>query len=123
MGVVGHLLEQFRALGMLFTTFTERWVPDAWIISMMLTFIAMILCIFGAGAGIEETVLAWGDGVWLLLGLAMQFTIAMVAASAVVSSPPVYRFFDWLASRPNPEKPVQAVMVAAGFSLFTGYLN
>lgn len=124
------LLNAFRHLGLVFTSFTERWVPDAWIISMMLTAVAMLLCIFGAGDAsipligrVEATVLAWGDGVWLLLGLAMQFSIAMVAASAVVASPPMYRFFDWLASLPNPNKPVQAVMLAAGFSLITGYLN
>ena len=124
------LLNGFRQLGLIFTSFTERWVPDAWIISMMLTALAMLLCIFGAAdtsmpliGRVEATVLAWGDGVWLLLGLAMQFSIAMVAASAVVASPPMYRFFDWLASLPNPEKPVQAVMLAAIFSLITGYLN
>jgi short-chain fatty acids transporter len=124
------LLNAFRQLGLVFTSFTERWVPDAWIISMMLTAIAILLCIFGAGDAavpivhrVEATILAWGDGVWLLLGLAMQFSIAMVAASAVVASPPMYRFFDWLASMPNPNKPVQAVMLAAAFSLVTGYLN
>ena len=53
----------------------------------------------------------------------MQFTIAMVAAHAVVASRPVYRMFDWLASIPDPDKPVQALLVAGIFSLITGYLN
>ena len=117
------LLDGFRKLGIVFTSFTERWIPDAWVIAMMLTFLAIIMCIFGAGASLEETVLAWGDGVWTLLGISMQFTIAMIAASAVVSSRPVYRFFDWFASVPNPNKPVQAVMLVAAFSLVTAYVN
>lgn len=117
------MLEQFRRLGAGLSDITERWVPDAWVVCMMLTTVAIVLCIFGAGASVEETVLAWGQGVWKLLALAMQFTIAMVAAHACVASPPVYRFFNWLASLPNPSRPVQAVLLAGVFSLVTGYLN
>jgi len=117
------MIEQFRRFGAGLSNVTERWVPDAWVISMMLTAVAILLCIFGAGATVEETVLAWGDGVWSLLGLAMQFTIAMVAAHACAASPPIYRFFNWLASLPNPSKPVQALVLAGMFSLVMGYLN
>jgi len=53
----------------------------------------------------------------------MQFTIAMVAAHAVVASKPVYRLFTWLASLPDPQKPVQAVFLAGIFSIVTGYVN
>ena len=117
------MIQQFRRFGAGLSNVTERWVPDAWVISMMLTAVAILLCIFGAGATVEETVLAWGDGVWSLLGLAMQFTIAMVAAHACAASPPIYRFFNWLASLPNPSKPVQALVLAGMFSLVMGYLN
>lgn len=117
------MLASFRRLGAGLSTITERWVPDAWVICMMLTTVAIGLCIFGAGATIEETVLAWGAGVWNLLGLAMQFSIAMVAAHACVASRPVYRLFDWLASLPNPGRPLQALVLAGVFSLITGYLN
>ena len=116
-------LNVFRDVGANLTKFTERWVPDSWVICMMLTAFAIVLCIVGAGATVEEAILAWGQGNWKLLTLAMQFTIAMVAAHAVVASRPVYRLFDWLASLPNPEKPVQALLVAGIFSLITGYLN
>jgi short-chain fatty acids transporter len=117
------LFDRFRDLGAGLSVITERWVPDAWVICMMLTAVAIVLCIFGAGAGVEETVLAWGQGVWKLLTLAMQFTIAMVAAYACVASRPVYRLLDRLAALPNPEKPVQAVLLAGVFSMITGYLN
>jgi short-chain fatty acids transporter len=90
---------------------------------MILTTIALLLAVFGAGAGVEESLLAWGDGVWVLLTLAMQFTIAMVAAYACVSSRPVFRLLDRLASLPDPEKPHQALVLAAAFSLVTAYLN
>ncbi len=117
------ILNVMRDFGGTLTEFTERWVPDSWVICMMLTAVAIVLCLFGAGASVEETILAWGQGNWKLLTLAMQFTIAMVAASAVVASRPAYRLFDWMASIPNPEKPVQALFVMGIFSLITGYLN
>jgi short-chain fatty acids transporter len=116
-------LEAFRRFGARLSDFTERWVPDAWVICLMLTAVAIVLCILGAGATPEQTVLAWGQGVWKLLALAMQFTIAMVAAYACVISRPIYRLIDRLARVPNPERPVQAVAMAAIFSMVTGYLN
>ncbi len=116
-------LESLRRFGSALSSITERWVPDAWVICMMLTAAALGLAIFGAGAGVEEAVLAWGDGVWNLLTLAMQFTIAMVAAHACVASRPVYALLDRLASLPDPERPLQAVLLAGVFSLVTAYLN
>jgi len=116
-------LDLFRDLGVLLSRITERWVPDAWVICMILTAIALVLAIVGAGAGVEEAVLAWGDGVWILLTLAMQFTIAMVAAHACVSSRPIFALLDRLAGLPDPERPVQAIALAAAFSLVTAYLN
>ena len=117
------LTDHFRDLGAGLSRFTERWAPDSWVICMMLTACALALAVLGAGAGIEDAVLAWGGGMWNLLELAMQFTIIMVASHACVSSRPVYRLMDRLARTPNPEKPLQAIALAAGFSLATAYLN
>ena len=110
-------------VGAALTRITERFVPDAWVVCMLLTATALVLAVVGAGAGVEEAVLAWGDGVWGLLALAMQFTIAMVAAHACVSSRPVFRLLDRVASLPDPERPTQAVLLAGLFSLVTGYVN
>ncbi len=110
-------------VGAALTRITERFVPDAWVVCMLLTATALVLAVVGAGAGVEEAVLAWGDGVWGLLALAMQFTIAMVAAHACVSSRPVFRLLDRVASIPDPERPTQAVLLAGLFSLVTGYVN
>ena len=88
------ILGAVREAGSLLSRFTERWVPDSWVICMILTALALLLAVGGAGAGVEEALLAWGDGVWVLLTLAMQFTIAMVASHACVSSRPVFRLLD-----------------------------
>ena len=102
---------------------TQRWIPDSWVVCMILTVLAILLAMFGAGAGLNETVLAWGGGMWALLELAMQFTIAMIAAHACVSSRPAYRFLDWLARRPNADRPVQAAVLLGAFSIIIAYFN
>ncbi len=116
-------LDLFRDAGAALSRFTERWVPDSWVICMILTVIALALAIGGAGVGVEEAVLAWGNGMWNLLTLAMQFTIAMVAAHACVTSRPIFRLLDRLATLPDPARPTQAVLLAGLFSLVTAYLN
>ena len=117
------MIEWFRHLGASLSRFTERWVPDSWVICMFLTAAALLLAVAGAGVGVEAAVLAWGTGMWTLLELAMQFAIAMVASHACVSSRPVYRLLDRIARIPDPERPLQAVLLAGLFSLVTGYLN
>ena len=82
------MLELVSVLGARLSAFSERWVPDAWVVCMGLTAIALALALGGAGASPHEALLAWGEGVWVLLTLAMQFTIAMVAAHACVATNP-----------------------------------
>ena len=117
------LIRIVGALGEALSRFTQRWIPDSWVVCMMLTVMAIVLAIFGAGAGVNETVLAWGGGMWALLELAMQFTIAMIAAHACVSSRPAFRFLDWLATRPDSERPVQAAVLLGAFSIVIAYFN
>ena len=47
-----------RELGSGLSRVTERWVPDSWVICMILTTIALLLAIGGAGASVREAVLA-----------------------------------------------------------------
>jgi short-chain fatty acids transporter len=117
------LLDRFRALGEALSRLTERWVPDSWVICMLLTSIALVLTVLGAGAGVQDAVLAWGAGVWSLLTLAMQFTLALVAAHVCVASPPIFRALDRLAALPRADRPIEAVLLAGSFSLVTAYLN
>jgi short-chain fatty acids transporter len=118
-----NVIDSLRTAGARLSDITERWVPDGWVICMMLTAVALVLAVLGPGISPEAAVLAWGQGVWKLLALGMQFTVAMVAAYACVASRPAYRLFDWLAGLSNPAKPVQAVLLAGVFSMITAYVN
>ena len=115
------LIASVGNLGDSLSRFTQRWIPDSWVVCMILTVMAILLAILGPGATLHETVLAWGGGMWALLELAMQFTIAMIAAHACVSSRPAHRFLDWLAARPN--SPVGAIVLLGAYSMVIAYFN
>lgn len=117
------LASRFERLGLDFSAMTERWIPDSWVVCMILTVVAFGLALTGAGATPAESLVAWGDGVWVLLELAMQFTLAMIAAHACVSSPVVYRLLDRMARLPNPDRPTQAVALLATLSISVAFLN
>ena len=117
------LIAAVGKLGENLSRFTQRWIPNSWVVCMILTVLAALLAIIGVGATLNETLLAWGGGMWALLELAMQFTIAMIAAHACVSSKPAHCFLDWLASRPDPAKPVQAVVMLGAYSMVIAYFN
>jgi short-chain fatty acids transporter len=90
---------------------------------MVLTIVAILLAMVGAGVSLHESVLAWGGGMWSLLELGMQFSIAMIAAHACVSSRPVFRLLDRLAGLPNPNRPLQAIVLIGAYSMLTAYAN
>lgn len=110
-------------LGLSLTRWTERWVPDSWVIAVMLTLVVAFLAMAVGGASAAATLNAWGNGLWALLALTMQFTLMMVVSYACAVSPPMKRLFVWLASRPNPERPRQAIVLMAVFSTVTAWLN
>ena len=109
--------------GMTLTRWTERWIPDSWVIAVMLTLVVALLALTVGGASPATVLTAWGDGLWALLSLTMQFTVMMVVAYACAVSPPLKRMFVWLASRPDPDKPRQAIILMAAFSTLAAWLN
>jgi short-chain fatty acids transporter len=110
-------------LGGRLSRFTERWIPDSWVVCMMITVLVLALAMAGARVSLHTAVLAWGGGMWTLLELSMQLSLALVAAHACVSSRPVFRTLEKLSGWSNPDRPVQAVVVMALFSLTTAYFN
>lgn len=117
------LLQWFSRAGDRASVVAERYIPEAWVVCMMLTLAAFLLAVFGAGVPVTEAVTTWGQGMWGLLTITMQFALAVLAAYACVMSPLGFKAFDALARVPNPDKPWQAVLTIALLTTFTGYLN
>jgi short-chain fatty acids transporter len=112
------------------TRWTERWIPDALVIVIILSIVAYILALIWGfkpevdlGSRAFESIKAWGNGFWALLEFAMQMCLIMMTGYILACSPPIRRLMDGLAGLPNPEKPWQAIVTMALFSMILAWLN
>jgi short-chain fatty acids transporter len=99
-----------------------RWIPDAWVIVVLLTFVVFVLAFFLApgelGVGkAGDLVAGWGDGFWELLEFGMQMALIMLTGYVVATSPPFRRLLTWVADRPKGPKSAVAVMAATSMIL------
>ena len=119
------------------TRWSTRWVPDAWIIAVILTVLAWFLAFFlspGAKpAGFPELPAAlsldkaailmvyWGRGFWALLTFAMQMALIIVTGYIVAVSPPFRRLLNFLAG--IPKSPRGSIALMAFVSMALSFLN
>jgi short-chain fatty acids transporter len=112
------------------TRWTERWIPDALVIVIVLSLITYVLALIwgfkpevGFGSRAYQSVQAWGKGFWVLLEFAMQMCLIMMTGYILACSPPVRRLMNGVAGWSNPEKPWQAIVTMALFSMTLAWLN
>src|SRR4030042_1486251 len=94
---------------------TERWIPDALVIVIVLSFVTFILALIwgfkpeiGLGDRAYRSVQAWGKGFWELLAFAMQMCLIMMTGSILGWSPPVRKLMNGIAGWTHPEQTWQA---------------
>ena len=112
------------------TRWTERWIPDALVIVIVLSLVTYIFALIwgfkpevSIGSRAYESIQAWGKGFWELLAFAMQMCLIMMTGYILACSPPVRRLLDGLSGWSNPEKPWQAILVMSLFSMIMAWLN
>lgn len=99
-----------------------RWVPDAWVIVVLLTLVVFVLAyLFSPGDytvdKAEDLVRGWGDGFWSLLEFGMQMALIILTGYVVATSPPFRRLLTWVADRPKGPRSAVAVMAATSMIL------
>jgi short-chain fatty acids transporter len=112
------------------TRWTERWIPDALVIVIILSIVTFILALIwgfkpevGIGSRAYESVLAWGKGFWELLTFAMQMCLIMMTGYILACSPPIRKLMNGISGWSNPEKPWQAIVTMSLFSMIMAWLN
>ena len=100
---------------------SARWVPDAFSIAALLTFLALALGLTVGGASPAQCALAWGGGVWALLSFGMQIALVIFAGYVLAVAPPVARALEALAR--VPRGPRSAVAWTAFLSMALCWLN
>lgn len=74
-----------------FVTFFERWMPDAFVVAVVLSVITFLLSIVVAGASPSEAVTAWGDGFWNLLTFTNQIVLILLFGHTLAHTPAIQR--------------------------------
>lgn len=125
-----------KMLANVFTKFMKKYMPDAFIFSILLTLIAIVAAFFVTNPkGEQNTILNivnyWGSGFWGLLGFAMQMALIVATGTALASSRPVSSLLELIADKLNtPTKAIIGTAIIAtiacwlqyGFGLIVGAL-
>jgi len=110
-----------QRLASILTQWSLRWVPDAWVIAVILTVVTFVLALVFTATGPYELIQHWGSGFWSLHSFAMQMALIVVTGYVLSTSPPFRRLLGWLADR--PKSPPQAVALVAAVSMILAWLN
>lgn len=101
----------------------NRWLPDPFILAIILTIIVYIAAIFVTGLGPMEILSAWGgsDGFWGLLAFSMQMALVLVLGSGMAYAPVCKKALGAIAALAKDKK--SAIIITSVVSLLCCWLN
>jgi len=97
-----------RPIAAVLTRWSLRWVPDAWIIAVLLT--ALTLGLAFTSWGLYGLIRDWGDGFWSLHSFGMQMCLIVITGSILADARPVRAFLNGLAGLPRSFRQAVALM-------------
>lgn len=104
-----------------FTRIMQRWLPDAFIFAVIITFIVFVAGMLGQGVGPVEMANHWGKGVWNLLAFSMQVTITLVAGHILAQTPAVKTILRSVAGL--AKTPPQAIILMTFVSMICCWIS
>jgi len=122
-----------RRFGAALSRWSTRWVPDPFVIAILLTLVTLILAMIVTAVPLDHAIGHWGGrlkdgelikteaGIWKFLRFGMQMCLILVSGHALASAPPVRRFVMRIADRPATA--VQAVALTAVVAMIAGLVN
>lgn len=97
--------------------FSQRWVPSAFSIAILLTATTAVMALLLTGATPAAVLRSWGDGFWALLAFAMRMALVMFSGYMVAVSPAVASALGKLAEIPRTPRQATAFMALASMTL------
>ncbi|RKD95248.1 short-chain fatty acid transporter [Halopiger aswanensis] len=107
----GRVRAFFTALGDVSSRLVQRYLPDAFIFALLLTFLTMVIAVLVTPEGPADVAIHWGEGFWEVIGFSMQASLALLTGWALADSPPVKRVLRSIAAIPDSQ--LQAIFVVA----------
>jgi len=96
------MITALRRFGERCSDLSEKYIPDPYVIAIVLTFVAVAAAL-ATGAGAGETMRAWNGGVWTLLPFMASIAILLMAGDAIAKSPRFTTQLEKLARLPNSQ--------------------
>ena len=103
------------------TRWSTRWVPDAWVIAVVLTVVSFFLAFFFTKSNPYQIVQYWGNGFWVLLSFAMQMCLIIMTGYILASTPIFSKLLNALAG--VPKSPKGSIALMAAVSMFLAWIN
>ena len=75
--------------------FFERWMPDALVVSVLLTLLTFLLVLGLTDTTALGAVEAWGDGFWTLLTFTNQIALTLLFGFVLANTAPVWKALLW----------------------------
>ena len=88
-----------RNLSNFFVTILNRWMPDSFVVAILLTLVTFILAVTVAEFPIASATLSWGDSIWDLLRFTNQIVLTLLLGHVLAHTPPIRRLLMNLAGR------------------------
>lgn len=110
-----------HALSRFFTLMVRRFLPDAYILAVLLTFVTFAAAWIWTPKTPMELVRAWGGGISSLLMFTIQSALIYTTGHALASTPAVRRLLSAVAGVPHT--PLQAALMAFFVTAFGSLFN
>jgi len=80
-----------RAVTAALVRFLNRWMPDSFVVAVVLSALVFVMAITAADYPVSATALAWGDSIWDLLRFTNQIVLTLLLGHVLAHTPPVRR--------------------------------
>lgn len=104
-----------------FSRVMQRWLPDAFVIAIVLTAVVFFSGIIFQGQSISTMADYWGNGIWTLLRFSMQMVLILVLGTVLAMSKPVKRILSAIAKLATT--PSQGVVLVTLVSMLAMWIN
>jgi len=97
----GNVQQSKKKITDYFTEFAERWVPDSYVIALVLSVVAFVLAAVFTPASPYKIVQAWGKGFWTLLEFSMQMSLIVITGYALATTPLCKKLIASVCNKPT----------------------
>jgi len=110
-----------RKLAAFFTYVMKHYLPDAYLFSILLTFLSAILALIFTDANYIKLISEWGNGLYGIVAFAMQMILILITGHALALTPPIQAFLKWIASQAT--SPIKAGMIVSFVAAVCSWIN